>query len=96
MITQKQKTTLIYSIPAILFCIPVLGNIFSKEFDWSAADFVIAAVLLFGTAFVIDLIQRIIKNKTYKILLCCMVVFLLLVTWVELAVGLFGSPFAGS
>lgn len=94
--TQKQKTILIYTTPAVLLCIPLLGNIFSQEFDWSPGDFVIGAVLLFGTAFIIDLIQRIVKNKTHKILLGGAVLILLLLVWAELAVGIFGTPFAGN
>ena len=94
--TQKQKTTVIYALPALFLCIPVIGNLISKEFNWSVIDFGIAAVLLFGTAFLIDFIQRIIKNKTYKILFCTAIVLLLMLTWAELAVGLFGTPFAGN
>ena len=94
--TQKQKTAMIYSVPALLMGFAVLGNLFSKEFDWSSSDFLIAGILLFGTALIIDLIRRIVKNKTYKILLCVVVLFVLILTWVELAVGLFGTPFAGS
>jgi hypothetical protein len=96
MITQKQKTTFIYATPAVLLSIPFIGNIISKEFNWSASDFGIAAFLLFGTAFLIDLIQRIVKNKTYKILISAAIVVLLILTWAELAVGLFGTPFAGN
>ncbi|MBW7676929.1 hypothetical protein [Chryseobacterium chendengshani] len=96
MITQKQKTAFIYAIPAALLCIPILGNIFSSEFDWTASDFIIAAVLLFGTAFIIDMVQRVVKNKTYKILICAIIAVLLVLTWVEMAVGLFGTPIAGS
>lgn len=96
MMTQKQKTTMIYSLPALILVFAVLGNLFSKEFNWSPADFFIAGILLFGTALIIDLIRRIVKNKTYKILLCIVVLFILILTWVELAVGLFGTPFAGS
>jgi hypothetical protein len=96
MMTQKQKTTFIYAAPAIILTIPLIGNIISKEFDWSASDFGIAAVLLFGTAFLIDLIQRIVKNKTYKILICIGLFLMLMLTWAELAVGIFGTPFAGN
>ncbi|NMR35824.1 hypothetical protein HIO71_16720 [Chryseobacterium aquaticum] len=94
--TQKQKTTFIYTAPAVLLCIPLIGNFTSKEFDWSVSDFGIAAVLLFGTAFLIDLIQRIIKDRTYKILTSIAIVVLLMLTWAELAVGIFGTPFAGN
>lgn len=96
MMTQKQKTTFIYAAPAVLLCIPLFGNMFSKEFDWSASDFAVAAVLLFGTAFLIDLIQRIVKNKTYKIVISAVIILLLMLTWAELAVGIFGTPFAGN
>jgi len=96
MMTLKQKTVLVYATPAVLLCIPLLGNIFSEEFDWSPGDFVIGAVLLFGTAFIIDLILRIVKNKTYKILLSVAILILLLLVWAELAVGIFGTPFAGN
>lgn len=96
MMTQKQKTTFIYATPAVLLSIPFIGNIISKEFNWSASDFGIAAILLFGTAFLIDLIQRIVKNKNYKILISVVIVLLLILTWAELAVGLFGTPFAGN
>lgn len=94
--TLKQKTTFIYAAPAVLLCIPLIGNFTYKEFDWSVGDFWIAAVLLFGTAFLIDLIQRIIKNRTYKILTSIAIVVLLMLTWAELAVGIFGTPFAGN
>ncbi|MDF2834176.1 hypothetical protein [Chryseobacterium indoltheticum] len=96
MMTQKQKTTIIYFVPTLIMVFAVLGNLFFKEFNWSPADFLIAGILLFGTALIIDLIRRIVKNKTYKILLCIVVLFILILTWVELAVGLFGTPFAGS
>lgn len=96
MMTQKQKTAMIYSVPALIMGVAVFGNLFSKEFNWSSSDFLIAGILLFGTALIIDLIRRIVKNRTYKILLCVVVLFVLILTWVELAVGLFGTPFAGS
>lgn len=96
MMTQKQKTTMIYFVPTLIMVFAVLGNLFSKEFNWSPADFLIAGILLFGTAIIIDLIRRIVKNQTYKIPLCIVVLFILILTWVELAVGLFGTPFAGS
>lgn len=96
MMTQKQKTTMIYFVPTLIMVFAVIGNLFSKEFNWSPADFLIAGILLFGTAIIIDLIRRIVKNPTYKILLCIVVLFILILTWVELAVGLFGTPFAGS
>lgn len=96
MTTQKQTTTLIYTLPAVLLCIPLLGNIFSGEFNWSVNDFIIGGILLFGTAFLVDLIRRTIQNKTWKIPMGVAIVLLLMLIWAELAVGIFGTPFAGN
>jgi hypothetical protein len=94
--TQKQKTTIIFCVPAAILCIPLIGNLTSREFEWSLSDFVIGAALLFATAFIIDMILRKVKSKTSRIIFCCVIVFLLILIWVEMAVGLFGSPIAGS
>lgn len=81
---------------AVLLCIPLIAMQFTVEVNWSALDFLVAGVLLAGTAFVCDLIWRNISNDTYRIaLLVAALVFFFLI-WAELAVGIFGSPFAGN
>lgn len=94
--TQKQKTLTIYALPLALLCIPLVGNIISKEVNWSAADFLIAGVLLFSTAFLINLVRTKIKKQSHRILTCAFVLIVLALIWAELAVGIFGSPFAGN
>lgn len=94
--TQKQKTIAIYIVPLILLCIPLLGNLFSSEVRWSASDFLIAGVLLFTTAFLINLVRNKIKKQSRKTLACILILLALALIWLELAVGVFGSPFAGS
>ncbi|MDR3026585.1 hypothetical protein [Chryseobacterium sp.] len=96
MITQKQKTVTIYALPLVLLCIPLLGNLFSKEINWSASDFLIAGALLFATAFLINLVRNKIKKQSQKVLICIFILLALALIWIELAVGVFGSPFAGS
>lgn len=96
MITQKQKTVTIYALPLALLCIPLLGNLFSKEVNWSASDFLIAGTLLFTTAFLINLVRSKIKKQSKKVLICIFILLALALIWTELAVGIFGSPFAGS
>lgn len=96
MITQKQKTITIYALPLVLLCIPLLGNLFSKEVNWSGSDFLIAGTLLFTTAFLINLVRKNIKKQNQKILICIFILLALALIWIELAVGIFGSPFAGS
>jgi hypothetical protein len=96
MMTQKQKTLAIYALPLVLLCIPLLGNLFSKEINWSASDFLIAGTLLFTTAFLINLVRNKIKKQSQKVLICIFILLALVLVWMELAVGIFGSPFAGN
>ncbi len=69
---------------------------FTDEVNWSFGDFAMAAVLLLGSGFVFELIIRNIKNIKHRMIFYVAIIILLLLLWAELAVGLFGSPFAGS
>jgi hypothetical protein len=53
-------------------------------------------VLLFGLAIGITLIFRLSTNKNTRRILLFTALFLFLLLWAELAVGLFGSPIAGN
>ncbi|WP_426477091.1 hypothetical protein ACP3T3_17700 [Chryseobacterium sp. CBSDS_008] len=96
MMTQKQKTIAIYAFPLVLLNIPLVGNLFSKEVNWSPSDFLIAGVLLFTSAFLINLVRNKIKKQSQKVMICIFILLALALIWIELAVGIFGSPFAGS
>lgn len=69
---------------------------FSNEVNWSIMDFVVAGVLLFGTGLTIEFVLRKVKTRKNRILVCGIILLLLLLIWIELAVGLFGSPIAGN
>lgn len=96
MITQKQTTLAIFAVLALLMAAAFLGNLFVEGWYWSRFDFILAAILLFGTAGLISLVRAIVKNNKYKILISLLIVVILVLVWMELAVGLFGTPFAGS
>lgn len=96
MMTQKQKTIAIYALPLAILCIPLVGNLFSKEVNWSGADFLIAGALLFTTAFLINMVRNKIKKQNQRMMICIFILLTLVLIWGELAVGIFGSPFAGS
>ncbi|PQA91718.1 hypothetical protein B0A69_17915 [Chryseobacterium shigense] len=94
--TQKQKTLASYALPLVALGIPLLGNIFSKEINWSVSDFLIAGVLLFSTSFLINVVRRKIKKRTHRILICIFILMAFALIWIELAVGILGSPWAGN
>ena len=86
----------IFIVVTILLLIPLIAMQFTNEVVWELNDFVAAGVLLYGTGFLIDLAIRKVKNKENRIALCVAILLVLALIWVELAVGIFGSPFAGS
>jgi hypothetical protein len=69
---------------------------FSNDVNWSIMDFVVAGVLLFGTGLTIQFVLRKVKTRKNRILICGIILLLLLLLWIELAVGIFGSPIAGN
>ena len=79
-----------------LLSIPYFAMKFTSEVDWTVADFVAAGILLFGTGIICECILRVVKSTGARLALCGAALLGLILVWVELAVGLFGTPFAGS
>jgi len=96
MITKNKRLLGILLIVGTLLLIPLVAMQFSSEVNWKLADFAIAAALLFGTGLVIDLVIRKVTNSEKRIAIIICVVIVLLLIWAELAVGIFGTPFAGN
>ncbi|RRJ92134.1 hypothetical protein [Flavobacterium macacae] len=81
---------------AVLLCIPLVAMQFTNEVNWTFSDFVIAGGLLLGTGLLIETVARNIKNKKIRIGITVAILIVLALVWAELAVGIFGTPFAGS
>lgn len=69
---------------------------FTNEVAWSVIDFVVAGILLLGTGLAIEFVLRKVKNINHRIIICILILLALLLLWLELAVGLFGTPIAGN
>ncbi|MDA9322946.1 hypothetical protein N8374_02105 [Flavobacteriaceae bacterium] len=82
--------------PLLLLLIPLFGNIFSKQVNWSLFDFIVMGFLLGLTGLSIHFIIEKLRNKTFKIVTIIFALIIFLIIWVELAVGVFGSPITGS
>ena len=79
----------------VLLLIPLIAMQFTNEVNWTLFDFVVAGVLLLGTGFICELVIRKVKKTNHRILLCGVILAALLLIWIELAVGIFGTPLAG-
>lgn len=64
--------------------------------NWTLFDFIVAGTLLGITGAIIFFVVSKIKNKTYRVGAIFAVLVVLFLIWAELAVGIFGTPFAGS
>ena len=76
---------------AILLLIPLVAR-----FSWGLFDFIAAGVMLFGAGIAIEVALRMITKWEYRIAACVGILIALALLWVELAVGIFGSPIAGN
>jgi hypothetical protein len=96
MITPNQRLVGIVALVAILLLIPFLAMKFTGDVNWSRMDFITAGVLLLGTGLMCEFVLRVVKKFTYRVALCAAILLALALVWIELAVGLFGTRFAGS
>tara|TARA_B100000902_G_scaffold296008_1_gene282919 strand:- start:1088 stop:1423 length:336 start_codon:yes stop_codon:yes gene_type:complete len=82
--------------PLLLLLIPLLGMLITDQFDWTIFDFIIMGILLFLLGIGINFISNQKKSIQSKTIYIGLLISMFLIIWAELAVGVFGSPFAGS
>jgi hypothetical protein len=92
---NKRLIAILLSV-LILLLIPFVAMQFTNEINWNIADFIIMGILLLVTGLLCELVLRRVKSLTNRIIICGIVLFTLFLVWAELAVGIFGTPFAGS
>jgi len=93
---KNKRLVIILSVVAIPLLVPLIAMQFTNEVSWTLFDFIVAAFLLFIAAMAVGLIIRKVKDKTYRIIFSAVVLALFLLIWAEIAVGIFGTPFAGT
>ncbi len=80
----------------LLLLIPFIAMQFTSEVNWSPLDFVIMGILILTAGLICETVIRKVKDHNNRIVFCVVILAVLLLLWAELAVGIFGSPFAGS
>lgn len=80
-----------WSLAAGLLALPAIAMQFTKEVDWSASDFVFAA-LIFGTVGgLLELAARASASLAYRVAVAAAVGCAFLQIWINLAVGIIGN-----
>ena len=80
----------------LLLLIPLIGMAITDEINWSPFDFIIMGSLLISISIGINFSSNRIKNLKNRILYIGILVLIFMLIWAELAVGIFGTPFAGN
>ncbi|RZL44625.1 MAG: hypothetical protein EOP00_19475 [Pedobacter sp.] len=93
---SQQRITIILTVIALILSIPLIAMQFTNEVNWDFKDFIAAGVLLLSAGLAIELVIRNVKANTTKTVLFVIILLALFLIWAELAVGIFGTPFAGS
>jgi len=96
MITKNKRLVAIALTVAILLLIPFVAMQFTSEVKWDLTDFITAGILLLGAGLLCELVIRKVKRSRFRIAMVAAVLLTLVLIWLELAVGIFGTPFAGS
>ena len=81
--------------PLLVLLLPIIGVILF-DLDWNIFDFLIMGLLILFFSIAINFILNHLNSSKLRLILVLMLVILFLLIWAELAVGVFGTPFAGT
>ncbi len=92
--SKRLQAMLIFS--ALLLAVPLVAMQFTDEVSWSVFDFLIGAVLLTSLSLGLEMVFKKVGDFYSRIIFSVIILVVFLLIWAELAVGVFGTPFAGS
>ncbi len=92
----SRQTSYVVLGAALILLLPLAAMQFGEEVKWNWFDFALIGALLVGTGVTYLLAARLVGTTRYRLVLGIGLAAVLLLVWAELAVGVFGSPFAGS
>ena len=92
---SRRPCYFLLAVPAVLL-IPLVAMQFTTEVNWGALDFLVMGVLLTVLLLTLNLVIRRYRRPGQRLFLVVLCVGAFLLLWAELAVGIFGTWFAGS
>ena len=78
-----------------LLLVPFVASLFTDEVQWSGFDYLIMGVMLLAVGSGIQWVIQRVENRRNRVIGIGVAVFLFVLVWAELAVGVFGTPLAG-
>jgi len=93
---KNQRLKIILLAIPVLLLIPLIVMQFTDEVSWNVLDFVVMGILLLVTGLLVEFVLRKVRKPNQRIALVVATVIVFLLIWAELAVGIFGTMFAGT
>ena len=90
---QNKRLIIVFLVLSFLLLIPLIAMQFTDEVNWTIIDFVIAGGLLFGAGVISEIVLRKINSLNHKVGLLSAILIIVILIWIELAVGILGSLF---
>ena len=92
----NKRLTINFFVIGALLSMPLIAMQFTNEVSWTLFDFIVAGSLSIATVIGCELVIRNVRKTKYRIALCTTILIILILIWLELAVGIFGTPLSGS
>jgi hypothetical protein len=93
--SNKRLIGILLAVPGLLL-IPFIAMKFTSEVKWNAIDFITMGILLLSAGLTFEFIMRKVKTTKHRIAFGVVLFIAFFLIWAELAVGIFGTPFAGN
>jgi hypothetical protein len=104
---QKKNVARVVIITMALLSLPLLaivldwrfidpGNPIPERVNWHVIDFIVMAFLIFGMGMMYKCLALKVTGGVNRFILAIALLGVFVLIWAELAVGIFGSPLAGS
>ncbi len=93
---KNKRLQFILLIIAIILFIPFLGSLFSDQVHWTLTDFLTAGALLLSAGLAVNWVFEKVHKPMNRAIYLSLIFLVLFLLWLELSVGVFGSPIAGS
>ena len=80
----------------LLLVVAVVERLQPSEVNWSGFDYLIAGLLVFAAGFTLETVMHRWRQHKMRWWIIALILGIFALLWLELAVGIFGSPIAGS
>lgn len=95
-IVRSRSIIIIMLVTACILMVPLVAMFLTDHVVWSVFDFVVFANILIAAGLVVDLGLKSVRHHAHRAVVGVAVAAVFFLVWAELAVGVFGTPVAGS